>query len=148
MTRSREYRKNDNCYVEQKNWTHVRQLFGYERIDDKRLVDLMNEIYEVQNLIQNFFIPQYKLKSKVRVGSKIKKKYDRPKTPYQRLLESTIPEENKQKLREQYATLSYPSLKKQKEELLASFIKLQEKIKLERRATSSPGDNAQLLGNT
>jgi hypothetical protein len=73
MTRSRSYQKNDNARVEQKNWTHVRQIFGYERIEDQRLVDLMNEIYEVQNLIQNFFIPQYKLKSKVRVGSKIKK---------------------------------------------------------------------------
>lgn len=134
MTRSRSYQKNDNARAEQKNWTHVRQLFGYDRIDDDRLVDLMNEIYEVQNLIQNFFIPQYKLKSKVRVGSKIKKKYDKPKTPYQRLLESNIPEENKQKLREQYATLSYPDLKKKREELLASFVKLQEQIKLERRA--------------
>jgi hypothetical protein len=148
MTRSRSYQKNDNARAEQKNWTHVRQLFGYERIDDQRQVDLMNEIYEVQNLIQNFFIPQYKLKSKVRVGAKIKKKYDQPKTPYQRLLESSIPEENKEKLRQQYATLNYPKLKQQKEELLARFLKLQEQIKLERRATSSPGDTAPSLGNT
>lgn len=148
MTRSRSYHKNDNARAEQKNWTHVRQLFGYDRIEDQRLVDLMNEIYEVQNLIQNFFIPQYKLKSKVRIGSKIKKKYDQPKTPYQRLLESNIPEENKRKLREQYSTLSYPMLKKQKEELLASFVKLQERIKLEKRAKPSPGDDALLLGNT
>jgi hypothetical protein len=74
MTRSRSYHKNDNARAKQKNWTHVRQLFGYDRIDDERLVDLMNEIYEVQNLIQNFFIPQYELKSKVRLGAKIKKK--------------------------------------------------------------------------
>ncbi|MCO5144024.1 MAG: hypothetical protein M9962_13120 [Oligoflexia bacterium] len=134
MTRSRSYHKNDNPRAEQKNWTHVRQLFGYDRIDDIRLVDLMNEIYEVQNLIQNFFIPQYKLKSKVRVGAKIKKKYDKPKTPYQRLLESTIPEENKQKLRDQYASLNYSDLKRKREELLNAFIKLQEKIKLEKRA--------------
>jgi hypothetical protein len=137
MTRSRSYQKNDNARAEQKNWTHVRQLFGYDRIDDQRLVDLMNEIYEVQNLIQNFFIPQYKLKSKVRVGAKIKKKYDTPKTPYQRLLESNISEENKQKLRDQYATLSYPKLKKQKEELLASFLRLQEQIKLEKKGNTT-----------
>jgi len=149
MTRSRSYQKNDNARAEQKNWTHVRQLFGYERIEDERLVDLMNEIYEVQNLIQNFFIPQYKLKSKVRVGNKIKKKHDTPKTPYQRLLESDIPEENKQKLRDQYETLSYPKLKQQREELLASFIKLQKQIKFEQRAKqSSPDDNAPSLGNT
>jgi len=147
MTRSRSYQKNDNARAEQKNWTHVRQLFGYDRIEDERLVDLMNDIYEVQNLIQNFFIPQYKLKSKVRAGAKIKKKYDKPKTPYQRLLESSIPEENKQKLREQYATLSYPKLKKQREELLASFLKLHEKIKSEKRASPSPQVDAQLLGN-
>lgn len=148
MTRSRSYHKNDNARVEQKNWTHVRQIFGYERIDDIRLVDLMNEIYEVQNLIQNFFIPQYKLKSKVRVGSKIKKQYDKPKTPYQRLLESNIPEENKQKLREQYATLSYPDLKRQKDELVAAFIKLQEKIKLEKKGKLPGPTNTPSFGNT
>ena len=148
MTRSRSYHKNDNARAEQKNWTHVRQLFGYDRIDDIRLVDLMNEIYRVQNLIQNFFIPQYKLKSKVRVESKIKKKYDKPKTPYQRLLESTIPEENKQKLREQYATLNYSELKRQKDELLNTFIKLQEKIKLEKRAKELSPKDALPFGNT
>jgi hypothetical protein len=148
MTRSRSYHKNDNARAEQKNWTHVRQLFGYDRIDDQRLVDKMNEIYEVQNLIQNFFIPQYKLISKVRVGAKIKKKYDKPKTPYQRLLESNIPEENKQKLKEQYAALHYPELKRKKEELLSAFIKLQEQIKLERGAKQASPHNAPTLGNT
>lgn len=148
MTRSRSYQKNDNARVEQKNWTHVRQLFGYDRIDDERLIPIMNEIYRVQNLIQNFFIPQYRLLSKVRVGAKIKKKYDAPKTPYQRLLESNIPEANKEKLRQQYATLSYPDLKRQREEFLASFFKLQEKIKLEKRASSSSGDSALSFGNS
>lgn len=93
----------------------------------------MNEIYEVQNLIQNFFIPQYKLKSKVRDGSKIKKKYDSPKTPYQRLLESNIPEPNKLALRQQYAKLHYPTLKRQKDELINAFIKPR---KIFRSATS------------
>lgn len=148
MTRSRSYQKNDNARAEQKNWTHVRQLFGYDRIEGQESVDLMNEIYEVHNLIHNFFIPQYKLKSKVRVGAKIIKKYDKPKTPYQRLLESDLPEENKQKLREQYAKLDYPTLKKKKEELLTSFIKLQERLKLERRAQSKSQGNAQPLSNT
>ena len=149
MTRSRAYQKNDNARVEQKNWTHVRQLFGYDRIDDARLIPLMNEVYRVQNLISNFFIPQYRLLSKVRQGAKIRKKYDKPKTPYQRLLESNIPEDRKQKLREQYATLSYPKLKREREEYLASFLKLQEQIKLEKkRATPSPGDSALSFGNT
>lgn len=147
MTRSRSYQKNDNARAEQKNWTHVRQLFGYDRIDDERLVDLMNEIYEVQNLIQNFFIPQYKLKSKVRIGAKIKKKYDKPKTPYQRLLESNLAEDRKERLRQQYATLHYPTLKRRKEELLASFIKLHEQIKLDKKAKKPSPPDPQ-FGNT
>jgi len=148
MTRSRSYQKNDNARAEQKNWTHVRQIFGYERIEDGKLVDLMNQIYEVQNLIQNFFIPQYKLKSKVRVGAKIKKKYDKPKTPYQRLLESNISEEKKQKLRDQYVTLSYPQLKRQKDDLTTDFIKLQKKIKSEKQGNRLDPAITQSLGNT
>jgi hypothetical protein len=60
MSRSRAYKKNDNCHVEQKNWTSVRQLFGYDRLDSKELLPLMNEIYRVQNLISNYFVPQFK----------------------------------------------------------------------------------------
>ncbi len=122
MTRSRSYRKNDNCHVEQKNWTHVRQLFGYDRLDHEELVPLMNEIYRVHNLIQNFFVPQFKLKSKLRVGARIKKTYDTPKTPYQRLLEEpTVTDEQKRKLRETYATLNYFDLLAEREKLLAHF---------------------------
>jgi hypothetical protein len=89
FTRSRHYKKNDNCYVEQKNFTHVRELFGYERFDDEHLVELMNTIYQdYWNPLQNFFIPTFKLKEKVRIGARIHKKYDAPKTPYQRLMES------------------------------------------------------------
>ena len=129
MTRSRAYRKNDNCHVEQKNWTSVRQLFGYDRLEDEELLPLMNEIYRVQNLISNYFIPQYKLKSKVRVGAKIKKTYDSPKTPYQRLLEDpSLPRQNKRKLRETYATLNYFDLVEQREELLARFELLKKEL--------------------
>jgi hypothetical protein len=57
FTRSRPYRKNDNCYVEQKNFTHVRELFGYDRYDQEELVYMMNEIYKKNfNLLQNFFV--------------------------------------------------------------------------------------------
>ena len=91
FTRSRPYKKNDNCYIEQKNFTHVRELFGYERFDNPRLVDLMNDIYiNYWSPLQNFFLPSFKLKEKLRVGSKIKKKYDAPKTPYQRVIESGV----------------------------------------------------------
>ena len=133
MTRSRAYRKNDNCHVEQKNWTSVRQLFGYDRLEDRELIPLMNEIYRVQNLISNFFIPQMKLKSKVRVGSKIKKTYDTPKTPYQRLLEEpSVTEEQKNKLRETYETLNYFDLQNEREELIARFEALKKELVLKK----------------
>lgn len=87
--RTRAYKKNDGCYVEQKNFTHVRKLFGYVRIASPGLVTLANEIYQVYwNPLQNFFTPSMKLIKKERVGSKIVKQYDEPKTPYQRLIES------------------------------------------------------------
>jgi hypothetical protein len=88
VVRGRPYRKNDNCYVEQKNFTHVRELFGYEKIDRIELVDWMNRIYrELWNPLHNFFLPSQKLLRKTRIGSQIKKEYDEPKTPYQRVLD-------------------------------------------------------------
>jgi hypothetical protein len=138
MTRSRAYRKNDNCHVEQKNWTSVRQLFGYDRLEDEELLPLMNEIYRVQNLISNYFIPQFKLKSKVREGAKIKKVYDKPKTPYQRLLEEpTVTDEQKRKLRETYATLNFFDLMDEREELLARFEQLKRELDSKKRGKPS-----------
>jgi len=89
MTRSRPYKKNDQCYVEQKNYTHVRELFGYERFDAPELVSLMNEIYQDYWCpLQNFFMPSQKLLRKTRIGARIKKEYEDAKTPYRRLIES------------------------------------------------------------
>ena len=89
MTRSRPYRKNDNAHVEQKNWTHVRHLFGYDRFDDPRLVELMNDLYQNEwSLYQNYFMPTQKLVKKEKINSKYRRKYDKAKTPYQRVLES------------------------------------------------------------
>lgn len=86
FTRSRPYQKNDNAHVEQKNWTHVRQLYGYVRLDHPAVVELMNDLYRNEwSLLQNYFIPSMKLKSKEKVKSKYRKKYDDPKTPYERL---------------------------------------------------------------
>jgi len=125
MTRSREYKKNDNCHVEQKNWTHVRQLFGYRRVDRPELVDLMNDIYRVeQSLLQNFFIPQIKLKTKCRVGSKYKRTYTEPKTPYQILQESDqISEQTKTNLQNLYESLNPFSLKASLDQKLQRFFK-------------------------
>jgi len=114
FTRSRPYKKNDNAHIEQKNWTHVRKLIGYMRIDNPAAVPLMNDLYKNEwNLFYNFFIPSFKLIEKKRIKSKIIKKHDKPKTPYQRVLESKfIPEETKHQLRQIYKSLNPFELKK------------------------------------
>ena len=114
FTRSRPYKKNDNAHVEQKNWTHVRQLLGYDRFDKPELVDLINDLYKnAFSLYSNYFCPTLKLKEKQRVNSKYIKKYYPPKTPYQRLLDSEhITPEAKQLLMVTYQSLNPFTLKK------------------------------------
>lgn len=123
FTRSRPYRKNDNAYVEQKNYTHVRQLFGYERLEEVELVPLMNEIYkEYWNPLQNFFLPSQKLKEKIRVGSKIMKKFDKPQTAYDRLMASNhLTEAQKAALSSRKASLNPITLAKGLEAKLAVY---------------------------
>jgi hypothetical protein len=87
ITRSRPGKKNDNCYVEQKNFDAVRKLVGYARYSSPEALWLLNEIYRVQGMLQNYIYPVYKLVEKTRVGSRYIKKYDTPKTPAMRLLE-------------------------------------------------------------
>jgi hypothetical protein len=108
FTRSRPYKKNDNAHVEQKNWTHVRENFGYERYDTIEQVEIMNVIYKIYlNNLYNFFVPQFKLIEKVRVGSKVVKKYDQPKTPFHRLLDSThLTMGQKEELKRRYQLLN------------------------------------------
>ena len=75
--------------MEQKNWTHVRQLLGYDRFDNPDLVPFINDLYMNEwSLFNNYFCPTLKLKEKQRVNSKYTKKYEPPQTPYQRLLDS------------------------------------------------------------
>jgi hypothetical protein len=89
FTRSRAYRKDDNAHVEQKNWTHVRQWLGYDRLDNPLVVDALNDLYTNEwRLFHNFYCPSVKLLSKERIGSKTIKKHDAPKTPYERVMES------------------------------------------------------------
>ncbi len=86
--RTRPNRKNDNCYVEQKNYSVVRQAVGYFRYDRQEQLELLNELYQSLRLLNNFFKPVMKMQSKQRIGSRMTKRYDRPRTPYQRVLES------------------------------------------------------------
>ena len=94
FTRSRAYHKDDNAHIEQKNWTHVRQWLGYERLDDPHVVPLLNNLYTKEwKLFHNFFCPSVKLIAKERIGSKTVKHHDAPKTPYQRIMESPLIQE-------------------------------------------------------
>ena len=89
FTRSRAYHKDDNAHVEQKNWTHIRQWLGYDRLDNPKVVPLLNDLYTKEwRLFHNFFCPSVKLIAKERIGSKTIKHHDAPKTPYQRIMES------------------------------------------------------------
>jgi|APSaa5957512622_1039677.scaffolds.fasta_scaffold34520_2 hypothetical protein len=89
FTRSRPYHKNDNAHVEQKNSTHVRQLLGHDRFEDPAMVEMINDLYANEwSLYRNLFCPNMKLIEKVRVGSRYRKKFDKPRTAAQRVLES------------------------------------------------------------
>ena len=113
FTRSRAYKKNDSCYVEQKNWTTVRKTVGYVRYDTDAQVCLLNEIYEVMRLYTNYFQPVMTLTGKERRGSKVIKHYDIPKTPYQRVMASPcISQEVKDRLTSEYQTLNPASLRR------------------------------------
>lgn len=139
FVRRRAYKKNDNAHVEQKNWTHVRQLFGYERFEDPKLVGLMNEIYRAYwNPLHNYFTPVLKLVKKERVGGRIKKKYDEPKTPYKRLLENPyVPFEEKERLNNAYYLKNPIYLKKALDQKLKDFFNLVDEIKRRNRETGS-----------
>jgi len=96
FTRSRPYKKDDNAHVEQKNWTHVRKLFGYVRYDSHQALETMNNLYRNElRLFYNLFLPSVKLIRKERIGSRIQKIYDSPKTPFERLCASSQADPNK-----------------------------------------------------
>lgn len=87
--RGRPYKKDDNAHIEQKNWTHVRKLIGYERYDTQTAVETINDLYRNElRLFMNLFLPSMKLVRKVRIGSKLKRVYDTPRTPLERLCET------------------------------------------------------------
>jgi hypothetical protein len=97
FTRGRAYKKDDNAHVEQKNWTHVRKLLGYVRYDSQQALQAMNDLYRNElRLFQNLFQPSVKLSKKVRIGSRLKRLYDKPKTPFQRVCD--CPQADPQKI--------------------------------------------------
>jgi hypothetical protein len=97
FTRGRAYKKDDNAHIEQKNWTHVRKLMGYVRYDSREALQAMNNLYRNElRLFQNLFQPSVKLAKKVHIGSKLKRLYDKPKTPFQRVCD--CPQADPQKI--------------------------------------------------
>lgn len=128
FSRSRPYKKNDNCFVEQKNSTHVRGFLGHLRYDTGKELDLINELYGNElRLYKNFFQPVMKLKEKIRDKGRVHRKYDIPKTPYQRLMESEqISAEVKRELQNIYCSLNPAQLKRGIDEKVNNLFKAYE----------------------
>ena len=125
FTRSRPYKKNDSCFVEQKNYSVVRRAVGYLRHDTEEELCLLNKLYLYLGRYNNFFIPVTKLISKKRVGSKVTKKYDKARTPFRRVLESEhIDDKIKARLEREYDSLNPVKLKKNIAGLQEKLLKL------------------------
>ena len=114
FTRSRSYKKNDSCHVEQKNWMVIRRVIGYERFSSKAAFQALQDIYTLLRLYINFFQPVSKLVTKRRHGAKVYKLYDTAQTPYQRLLRSGVLREDKKRdLASTYTALNPVTLLKE-----------------------------------
>lgn len=125
FTRGRPYKKNDQAYVEQKNWSVPRRLIGYDRYNTKAAYEQMQRLYKNVRLYVNFFQPVSKLVSKERVGAKVKKRYDQAQTPYQRLLASrTLDETTSESLAKLYLELNPIKLRDEIEDTLEALWKL------------------------
>lgn len=124
LRRSRPYKKNDQAHVEQKNWTHVRQLLGYDRIEGAQSVAQINELYRTWGALHNFFCPTLKLQSKVRRRSKTIRKYSPPQTPYRRLLDCPhLSLDQKSQLQARFQQLDPIQLKHQLEKQLRNLLR-------------------------
>lgn len=122
FTRARVGRKNDNPFIEEKNWTAIRRSVGYSRYATPKQVAQLNAFYEVHRLYFNHFIPITKLLKTERHGSRLKKIYDKPKTPYQRVLDAPeVSEPVKAKLRQEHALLDVVVLKREWHRRLAEL---------------------------
>src|SRR5262245_24401327 len=114
FTRARPYRKNDNCFVEQKNYSVVRRNVGYLRHETQPELELLNQLYRHLRLYTNFFQPVMKLRSKERDGARVRKRYDVAQTPYRRILASTeVEKKKKERLKGVYQNLNPAQLKRE-----------------------------------
>lgn len=129
LTRSRPYHKNDNAHVEQKNWTHIRDWFGYERYEGEAVAEAINKLCSgVWSQFVNYFCPSLKLKTKERVQGRLRRRYEAAKTPLERVLASAeVSEEKKRQLREQKARLNPFELREQIERQLRKIERLRKR---------------------
>jgi hypothetical protein len=125
FTRSRPYRKNDTCYVEQKNWSIVRRFVGYGRYDSQEACDVLNELYALLRDYNNFFMPSQKLKEKIRDGARVTRRHHPAQTPYARILQSPrIAPDIKRRLNTYYQTLNPAALHRRIEALQKKLLAL------------------------
>lgn len=130
LTRSRPNHKNDNAYVEQKNGHVIRRFLGYSRLDQQEVVELINKMYGLLEIYLNHFVPSKKLIEKVRIGSKYKRKYDKAKTAYKRVLESKdISQEIKDKLAVEHSQLNPLLLKRKLDIMIEEIFKINRSLR-------------------
>lgn len=114
FTRSRPNKKNDSCFVEQKNWSVVRRALGYGRFESIWQLELINRLYLILRLFTNYFQPVMTLLSKQRTGAKLSRQYNVAQTPYQRIMSSElVPEDIKARLTAEYLSLNPAKLRRQ-----------------------------------
>jgi hypothetical protein len=124
FTRSRPYRKNDNCFVEQKNYSIVRRAVGYQRFETQEQQAMLNELYDCLRIYTNYFQPTMKLKEKYRDGSKVTKKYEGAQTPYQRLQGmKEIPARKRRELKNEYEQHNPAELKRKISKIQQQLLK-------------------------
>jgi hypothetical protein len=123
FTRGRPYRKNDNCFVEQKNDLAIRRTVGYYRFDTPREYEALREVYRRLCPLLNFYYPSVRIIEKTRIGARVKKIYDKPKTPYARLLESPdIDDSVKEELRKRASNLHIVKQKRLVDKAVAALM--------------------------
>jgi hypothetical protein len=142
FTRSRPYHKDDNGHVEQKNWTHVRQLLGYGRLEDPELCAQITRLYvEYWEPLHNYFCPSAKLVTKERHGAKVQRRHDVPTTPCDRLLAcAQVDRASKDRLEQERARLNPFDLARNVERALRRV--LQRSLRSSRPTGSSHSGNA------
>ena len=129
FTRSRPYKKNDGCHIEQKNWSIVRQIAGYGRFETQVETDLLNRIFGLVRLHNNFFMPSVKLVGKERDGSHVVRKYDPPLTPFKRVLASeSVSQDTKQSLWRLFDGLNPLDLKRGISQLVSELYNLNDTL--------------------